>query len=272
MALLLDCFPYFNEKELLELRISTLYDAVDGFLITDANHTHRGEPKEFSCVQTLKELGLPEDKVQVLHCELPSYEEAPDPWVRERGQRDALSVGLFMMPDDTFFICSDCDEITNPSKLEEIKDAVVEQKEKTVRLSMSMHYGRADRQLVSPEGELFDWRCGVASTVGALREFGTLSAMRKTTDNYYFGNRDAGWHFSWMGDADKRKTKLRSIAEYYIWDKPEVQKLCEDFKPDEGNTDMLGREDHLITSYPTEKLPPAALKIERVRDYLLPHG
>ena len=60
--MLIDCFPYFNEKELLELRIETLYDHVDGFLITDANRTHRGEPKEFSCVNTLRELGIPEKK------------------------------------------------------------------------------------------------------------------------------------------------------------------------------------------------------------------
>lgn len=270
--MLIDCFPYFNEKEILELRVETLKDHVDGFLITDANRTHRGDPKEFSCVETIKELGLPEEKIQVLHVELPPYEEAPDPWVRERGQRDALSVGLFMMPDDTYFICSDCDEITNPEKLTEIKEAVDTHCDKTVRLSMSMHYGRADRQLVSPKGEKFDWRCGTASTVGQLREFGTLSSLRATTNNWYVGNRDAGWHLSWMGDSDRRKTKLRNIAEYYIWDKPEVQKLCDDFVPEEGNTDMLGREDHLITSYPVSKLPEAALRIERVRNYLLPDG
>lgn len=106
----------------------------------------------------------------------------------------------------------------------------------------------------------------------ALREFGTLSSLRASTNNCYVGNRNAGWHLSWMGDSDKRKEKLRSIAEYYIWDKPEVQKLCEDFKPDEGNTDMLGREDHLLTSYPVKKLPQGALKIDRVRNYLLPDG
>ena len=47
--MLIDCFPYFNEKELLELRIATLYDHVDGFLITDANRTHR-EPKNLAAL------------------------------------------------------------------------------------------------------------------------------------------------------------------------------------------------------------------------------
>ena len=241
-------------------------------MITDANRTHRGEPKEFSCVNTLRELGIPEDKVQVLHVELPPIEEAPDPWIRERGQRDALSVGLFQLPEDTFFICSDCDEIANPAKLEEVKKAVLEQPDKIVRLSMSMHYGRADRQLESPTGEKFNWRCGTASTVKQLKAFGTLSSLRASTNNFYVGDRDAGWHLSWMGDSDKRLRKLSSIAEYYIWDKPEVQKLCNEFDPEVGNTDMLGRQDHLITSYPVDKLPEAALRIERVKNYLLPDG
>ena len=137
---------------------------------------------------------------------------------------------------------------------------------------MAMHSGRADRQLESPTGEKFDWRCGTASTVGQLKEFGTLSSLRATTNNYYVGDRDAGWHLSWMGDAEKRRRKLSSIAEYYIWDKPEVQKLCDEFEAEEGKTDMLGRHDHLITSYPVDKLPEAALRIERVRRYLLPDG
>lgn len=270
--MLIDAFPYFNEREILELRIKTLEDHVDGFLITDANRTHRGEEKPFTCLDTIRELGLNEDKIQVLHVELPSYEEAPDPWIRERGQRDALGVGLHMMPDDTVFICSDCDEIANPKRFPKLLETVRNNTDKIVRLSMSMHYGRADRQLVSPEGELFDWRCGVVSTVKQLKELGTLSSMRASQDNLYFGTRDAGWHLSWMGDSDKRRTKLRSIAEYYIWDKPEVQKMCDEFEPNEGSTDMLGREDHLITYYSIGDLPEEAVKLERVKKYLLPDG
>lgn len=269
--MLIDCFPYFNEKELLELRIRTLEDYVDGFLITDANRTHRGDEKPFTCVDTLKELGIDDSKVQVLHVELPSIEEAPDPWLRERAQRDALGVGLHMCSDETLFVCSDCDELVNPLKLDKLRTAA-ETSKQVVRASMSMHYGRADRQLITPDGVLHEWQRAFVSTVGFLKKHSTLSVMRESQDNMYLGERDFGWHLSWMGDGVRRKNKLRSIAEYYMWDTPDVQRRCELFEPQEGNLDMLGRDDHLITTYPLSALPSKLFELERVKTYLLPEN
>ena len=77
--MLYDCFLYFDEKELLELRVNLLKDIVDGFIITDGNLTFKGDPKPFTCLDTIRELGLPEEKIQVLHVELPSKEVAPNP-------------------------------------------------------------------------------------------------------------------------------------------------------------------------------------------------
>ncbi|MEK9652856.1 MAG: beta-1,4-mannosyl-glycoprotein beta-1,4-N-acetylglucosaminyltransferase, partial [Betaproteobacteria bacterium] len=37
-----DCFSYFNEDMLLELRLETLWDHVDIFVISEATYTHRG--------------------------------------------------------------------------------------------------------------------------------------------------------------------------------------------------------------------------------------
>lgn len=267
--MLIDSFCYFNEREILELRIRTLENYVDGFLITDANRTHRGDEKSFTCLDTIRELGLPEEKIQVLHVELPSVEEASDPWIRERGQRDALGVGLHMMPEDTVFICSDCDEIANPEMLEALKTVVYESDGRPVKLSMSMHYGRADRQLITPDGKLHNWRNAFASTVGSLKDSGTLSSMRASTDNIYFGDLDAGWHFSWMGDSARRLNKLKSYA-HWETDRPDVAKTCERFNADLGSADMLGREDHLITEYSVDKLPKGVFELERVKAFLLP--
>ena len=269
--MIIDCFPYFNEKELLELRYNVLKDHVDYFFIADANCTHKGEAKEFTCVETMKELGIPSDQMQVFHVELPSGEDVLDPWVRERAQRDALSVPLGMMPEDTIFICSDCDEITNPKIIPEIKKACETQYVKVKRLSMSMFYGTAKTQLVNPAGEAFNWTAPVVDTVKGLKEFGTLSELRASQDNYVIGNLDAGWHFSWMGDSENMRKKLEAFAHQEL-NNPQVHKTVEDFEAKPGSTDMLGRQDHILAAYPVEKLPPEALTIERVRKFLLPDG
>ena len=42
-----DCFKFFNELELLELRFMELYDTVDYFVLVEANKTHTGKPKNY---------------------------------------------------------------------------------------------------------------------------------------------------------------------------------------------------------------------------------
>ena len=59
--MIIDSFLYFNEKELLELRINLLYDYVDKFIIFDANRTHTGK-----VMIMLMILGLGKDYREIL--------------------------------------------------------------------------------------------------------------------------------------------------------------------------------------------------------------
>jgi hypothetical protein len=45
-----DCFTFFNENELLELRLMTLYNTVDYFVIVEAGQTFTGKPKPFNLI------------------------------------------------------------------------------------------------------------------------------------------------------------------------------------------------------------------------------
>ena len=40
-----DCFIFFNELDLLEIRLKTLEKVVDYFLLVEATKTHRGQDK-----------------------------------------------------------------------------------------------------------------------------------------------------------------------------------------------------------------------------------
>ena len=46
--MIIDAFTFFNEKELVELRIKYLSDIVDFFLIVEADVTHTGKKKEWN--------------------------------------------------------------------------------------------------------------------------------------------------------------------------------------------------------------------------------
>ncbi len=280
--MLFDCFLYFDEKELLELRINTLKDVVDGFIITDADRTFKGDKKDFTCVDTIRSLGLPEEKIQVLHVELPPPDIAPNPWVREYSQRDALAVGMRMTPPDSVFFFSDVDEIPKPEALLAAVDLAKQDPERCVRLSMPMFYGRADLRVVDPERDTSkpptNWTCGTVVLHEHLGQ--TLSEIRQNPNDLVYGDCDSGWHFSWMGDPARMKRKLTSFSHCYD-DIPyahapaysqEMLDYLDAYKAEAGGNDPLGRKDHVLEPYPHELLPPELFKIERVREYLLPNG
>lgn len=278
--MLFDCFLYFDEKELLELRVNLLKDIVDGFIITDADRTFKGDPKPFTCVETIRELGLPEERIQVLHVELPTPEQAPNPWIREYAQRDALAVGMRMTPPDSVFFFSDVDEIPKPEALLEAVALAKENPDRCVRLSMPMFYGRADLRVINPKGKPTEapnnWTCGTVVLYEHLEQ--TLSEIRRNPNDVIVGDCDAGWHFSWMGDAARMKRKVTSFSHCYD-DIPnsvapaysqEMLDFIDNYKATEGATDPLGRSDHILTSYPHDLLPAELFKLERVKQYLLP--
>lgn len=278
--MLFDCFLYFDEKELLELRINILKDIVDGFIITDGNRTFKGDPKPFTCVETLKELGISDENIQVLHVELPSKEDIANPWAREYAQRDALGVGMRMCPPDSVFFFSDVDEIPRPKALLEAVELAKADPKRCVRLSMPMFYGRGDLRVRDPQGDGTkapdNWTCGTVVLHEHLEQ--TPSQIRMNPNDIVVGNCDAGWHFSWMGDKERMKRKVTSFSHCYD-DVPNAVAPCdsddmlehlENYKAQAGGTDPLGRTDHILEPYPHELLPPELFKLDRVRNYLLP--
>ena len=48
IIMIYDCFNFFNELDLLEIRFYTLYEVVDKFVIVESNKTHSGIPKDFN--------------------------------------------------------------------------------------------------------------------------------------------------------------------------------------------------------------------------------
>ena len=284
--MLVDCFTYFEEKELLLLRYEMLKDVVDFFLITDGDRTFKGDPKPYHCLNHLKELGIKDDRIQVLHTELPSKEEIHSPWIREYAQRDALGVGMAFLQESTdkecVFHLSDVDEIPKPDYLKHAELLVREDPHRCVRFSMPMLYARGDFRVIDPaRSEEVSPNTWVGGTVFSHKKlYMRVSEIRRTPNetDVVLGARDAGWHFSWMGSKERQKLKLGSFSHCYDnipnsvapADSQEMLDYIDNYEPKEGERDILGRTDHILTKYDTKLLPPEVFELDLVRNFLLP--
>jgi len=275
---IIDSFPYFNEVELIELRIKLLHDFVDKFIIIDANRTHTGSPKNFTCKNTLKKLNIQSEKIKVVELDLSIYDNDPHPWVRERAQRNELSKHI---NDNDILFISDCDEIIDPLLIKSHVDFLNTCTDSLLFIPLYYLQHRADLQVVDGEGKLRNWMASY-SCKGSFLKLYTPSELREriawgkndknleySINFIYNGENKNGWHFTWMGNNERKNIKSNSIAEANDI-RNKFNKQDETYEPNIGSSDYLGREDHILTSFDTSLLPQLIYELPKVKEFLLP--
>ena len=122
-----DCFMYFDEEIVLDLRLNTLNDFVDYFVIVESSFTHRGDKRELRFDH--KKFSKFKDKIiYLVYDQEPisiekvyeddSEEEKSRKYIfnsayRENGQRNFIVHGLTKAEKNDLIIVSDVDEIPN---------------------------------------------------------------------------------------------------------------------------------------------------------------
>jgi hypothetical protein len=272
--MIIDCFSYFNEKELLELRINLLYDKVDKFVITEGDHTHSGNPKGLSLLKTLHTLNLPdgwETKIVYVPVNVPNALIEPNAWIRERMQRDAA---MAFIGNDDIAIVSDCDEIINPEFIEYYCGVAKRNPDNILRIPLAFLCSKANLRVYDNKNNPVEWKAPFIGLSHHFKKY-TLSQIRESyalnkndiefKDIFAIDDgviKDAGWHFTWMGDKNRAETKLKSFLH---WD--EV-KLADNYIAKENSTDLLGRKDHILKDYPILHLPKLIFERKNIKEFL----
>ena len=120
---IIDCFMYFDEDLVLEIRLNTLNEMVDKFVICEATRDHAGNEKELNFKKD-KFLKF-KDKIEyIIVNDIPlNVNSKKKNWhenhIRDQFQRNAIERGLTKCNPDDWIMISDIDEIPDPKKINE---------------------------------------------------------------------------------------------------------------------------------------------------------
>ena len=108
-----DCFSYWDEDLLLDLRLNILDKYVDFFVIVEGNKTWQNNPKNLRFdINRFSKF-----KEKIIYVPVTNMPSGINPYLRENFQRNSIMRGLEKCKDDDLIIISDRDEIPNPDQL-----------------------------------------------------------------------------------------------------------------------------------------------------------
>ena len=208
-----DCFTFYNEFDVLEIRLNELWDTVDYFVIAEANSTHAGNPKPMYLTEQWARFEKYASKIR--RVEITDVPKTSDSWVIERFQRTCINRGLTDLQPEDLVIVSDCDEIPSSEAIEMIK-ADTNDYNRYI-LGVPLFYFKLNYMMVKPCTR----QRNIIVTRG--RVFKDPQAERAITfsiQNLPTGYADAemcivehgGWHFSYFGNTEFAKNKIFNFA------------------------------------------------------------
>lgn len=209
-----DCFAFFNELDLLEIRLHELDAVVDKFVLIEATRTFTKQPKPLYFNENKDRFSKFIHKID--HIILDYYPtffykfRVPRAWDYDNFQKDQIAKALLNCNADDVIIYSDLDEIPNANKILEFKD-----KAGYKVFQMKHFYYYLNGQEVNPnnENEPIWWN---GSVMCHYRDFKSIKKLRMQRDVVKFKNsiliENGGWHFAYLGGVEKIIQKIGSYA------------------------------------------------------------
>ena len=227
-----DCFMFFDENLVLELRLNLLDKYVDYFVIVESKYNHKGEAKKLNF--DIKKFKKFEQKIiYIIYDQQPSdlykFEKEDtkrdidgkyifNAYKRENAQRNLISQGLKNASLDDLIIISDVDEIPNLEKIDfnNIKNEILVFRQDmfyykfNLKLSNFKWTGSKAckmKKLISPQ-----WLRNIKDKKFAFYRFDTFFSSTKYRNLKFI--EDGGWHYTNMKNAKEIEHKLRSYLHH----------------------------------------------------------
>ena len=214
--MVIDCIPFFNELDILKLRLHILDPLVDRFVIEEATHTFSGLPKDL-CFEKNREM-FEEFLPKITHLVVDNSPKEISTHERDKFQKNALAKALTDASDEDVLILSDVDEIPNPAVLQELvkrfdPDKIYHLAQRNFYCYLNME--EVSGNLLSITGEFpgVERRMWLGTKVFAKKnipESGIIDLREiSPEDPRSVRIADGGWHFGYMGSCHETDVSRR---------------------------------------------------------------
>ena len=234
-----DCFQFFDEEMLLDLRLNIMDKYVDKFVITEATYMHNGKSKEL--VFDIKKFSKFKDKIIYIVVD----KQPPDLYAinksdndihdtrgqklilngykRDNYQRQMAQQTLQTIDPEDWIIINDIDEIPNLKEIDfrEINNKLVLFKQKIFFYKFNLQYpsvpwfgSRAckKKNFISPQ-----WLRDLKHKKYPMWRFDILFSKKKYNDIFYINN--GGWHFTNIKSPEDIEKKLLNYTHHDEFEK-----------------------------------------------------
>ena len=203
-----DCFSYWDEDLLLDLRLNVLNDLVDFFVIIEGNKTWQNNPKKFRFdINKYNKF-----KEKIIYVKVEDLPDGDNPYLRENFQRNCISRGLKKSTGEDLIIISDLDEIPNPQGIlkfnKKMKYAVLKQKHYYYKINLQSEtnpYWYGSRICVKKFLKSPQW----------LRNLKFKRRPFWRIDKFRLNNiiENGGWHFCNLKTPEELLYKYKNLCE-----------------------------------------------------------
>ena len=231
-----DCFIYFDEDFLLDIRLNSLHKFVKKFLITEATYNNNGNKKKLNF--DINKFGKFKDKITYIVVDKQpenianlsandSKEKKGEKLIlngmaRDYFQRENLTRGLNNIHDDDLVLISDLDEIPNLKELNvsKIGNNIVIFEQKMFYYKLNLFYkdytwlgtkAVKRKKFLSPQ-----WLRNIKGKKYSTWRIDTLFSKKKYSNLYFVKN--GGWHFTCLRTAEELEKKLLNFAHHYEYE------------------------------------------------------
>lgn len=202
-----DCFIFFKELDLLEIRLHELYDKVDFFILCEATRTFQDRLKPLVFRENRHRFARFLDKI--IHVVVEDMPEGGESWGREHFQRAAIRRGLVGLDAEDIVIVSDLDEIIRAGTID-----ILQSRSGYFMIDMPMYQFYLNTCAI-PEGwnKAFAYSFRLDDRIG---DFGMVRVQQEETFQKFVSEsckvEKGGWHFTYIGGAESVREKLSAYS------------------------------------------------------------